>query len=61
MRKLVSRFVKNDDGATMVEYGLLVVLIALVAAAGATTLGNGLNTIFGGIGAAVAGAPIPAV
>jgi len=61
MRKLVTRFVKNDEGATMVEYGLLVVLIALVAAAGAQTLGNGLNTIFGGIGNAVAGATIPAV
>jgi pilus assembly protein Flp/PilA len=61
MRKLVSRFVKNDEGATMVEYGLLVVLIALVAAAGAQTLGNGLNTIFGGIGTQVGNATIPTI
>jgi pilus assembly protein Flp/PilA len=61
MRKLVTRFVKNDEGATMVEYGLLVVLIALAAAGGATTLGGGLNTLFGGIGGAVGGVTIPTV
>jgi pilus assembly protein Flp/PilA len=61
MRKLVTRFVNDESGATMVEYGLLVVLIALVAAAGAQTLGNGLNTLFSGIGGAVAGATIPPI
>lgn len=36
----------DDRGATMVEYGLLIVLIALVAAAAALALGGGLSTIF---------------
>jgi len=33
----------------MVEYGLLIVLIALVAAVGAFALGGGLNTLFNDI------------
>ena len=39
----------EDRGATMVEYGLLVAFIALVALAGVTLLGEALNTLFGGI------------
>lgn len=40
----------SDEGATMVEYGLLIVLIALVAAVGALVLGNGLSGLFDRIG-----------
>ena len=40
----------SDQGATMVEYGLLIVLIALVAAAGAFFLGGELNILFDRIG-----------
>jgi len=46
MRKLVSRFVKNDEGAALVEYGLLVGLIAVVCLAAVQTLGNTINTVF---------------
>jgi Flp pilus assembly pilin Flp len=35
----------------MVEYGLLIVLIALVAAVGAVVLGGGLSNLFDRIGA----------
>jgi Flp pilus assembly pilin Flp len=34
-----SRFVNDEDGATMVEYALLVALIAVVVIAGALFLG----------------------
>jgi Flp pilus assembly pilin Flp len=37
---------RGDEGATMVEYGLLIVLIALVAAVGAFALGGGLDALF---------------
>jgi pilus assembly protein Flp/PilA len=37
---------RDDRGATAVEYGLLVVLIALVMAVGATLLGTQLSTLF---------------
>lgn len=42
---------RDDRGATMVEYGLLVVLIALVAAAGAGALGIALDALFDRIAA----------
>ena len=38
---------RDERGATMVEYGLIVALIAIVAAAGVTTVGTTLNTLFG--------------
>ena len=42
---------RSDRGATMVEYGLLIVLIALVAALGAYALGLGLDQLFDDIAA----------
>jgi len=36
----------DDDGATMVEYGLLVALIAMVALAAVQALGFNLSSIF---------------
>lgn len=38
--------IRDEEGATMVEYGLLVALIALVAIVGVTLLGNNLSTLF---------------
>ena len=35
-----------DKGATMVEYGLLVALIAIVVAVGAAILGTSIDTLF---------------
>jgi pilus assembly protein Flp/PilA len=37
---------QNDEGATAVEYGLLVSLIAVVIIAGVTLFGNHLNDVF---------------
>jgi pilus assembly protein Flp/PilA len=36
----------DEEGATMVEYGLLVALIALVAIVGVATLGTNLLSLF---------------
>jgi pilus assembly protein Flp/PilA len=38
--------IRDEEGATMVEYGLLVALIALVALGAVKTLGTGLSTLF---------------
>ena len=38
--------IRDEEGATMVEYGLLVALIALVAIVGVTLLGTNLSTLF---------------
>jgi len=39
----------SDVGATAVEYGLMVALIAVVIIAGVTLVGTNLNTLFGGV------------
>jgi pilus assembly protein Flp/PilA len=52
---------KNVEGATAIEYGLLAALIALAMAVGASVLGSGLNNIFDGVGQALDGATIPTV
>ena len=36
----------EEQGATMVEYGLMVSLVALVAAVGAAALGTGIDGLF---------------
>ena len=40
---------RKDRGATAVEYGLLVGLIAVVIIVAVTALGNQLNVLFGAI------------
>ena len=44
--KLVARFVKDESGATAIEYGLIAALIAVAIIVGAGTLGNTLNEQF---------------
>ena len=49
MTKLYCRIVsalKSEEGATAVEYGLMVALIAVVIIAGVTLLGQNLNSRF---------------
>ena len=46
MKNLVSRFLKDESGATAIEYGLIAALIAVVIIAGVTTLGQNLDTTF---------------
>jgi len=47
---IVTRFVKDESGATAIEYGLIAALISVGIIAAATTLGNGLSSLFNGIG-----------
>jgi len=44
--KLVQHFVSNEDGAALVEYALLVALIAIICILGVTTLGTKINSKF---------------
>ena len=46
MTKLFTRFLKDESGATAIEYGLIAALISVAIIAGATTLGNSLSTTF---------------
>ena len=45
-----SRFVKDEEGASMVEYALPVALIAVVVIAGALFLGGAIETKFNEVG-----------
>jgi len=46
MANIFARFVKDESGATAIEYGLIAALIALAIMAGAGALGNSLNAKF---------------
>ncbi len=46
MKTLVSRFVKNESGATAIEYGLIASLIGVAIIVGAGALGTALNGTF---------------
>ena len=43
----IVRFVKDESGATAIEYGLIAALVSVAAIAALTTLGDSLVTIFG--------------
>jgi len=42
----VKTFAKGEEGATMVEYGLMLALIAIVCIVSVTTLGTKASTMF---------------
>ena len=46
MLKNLSSVLTNEDGATLVEYGLVVALIAAVAVVAVTALGKQVTAIF---------------
>lgn len=46
MKEMVKRFLKDEEGATMVEYGLMVALIAIALIGTITLLKGGLDTVF---------------
>ena len=51
----VQSFVRRDEGQDLLEYSLLVALIALVAVAAVTLAGDSVNGIFTQIAAAIPG------
>ncbi|MFK0276070.1 Flp family type IVb pilin [Ensifer sp. NPDC090286] len=50
MKKIFARLMKDESGATAIEYGLIAALISVALIAGASTLGSSLNTTFNGLG-----------
>ena len=53
MTKFVSRFLKNDSGATAIEYGLIAAGIAIVIIAAVQAVGTGLTSNFNSAATAV--------
>lgn len=58
--KIFARFVKDESGATAIEYGLIAALIAVAIIVAATTLGTNLGNVFNNISAQLTGAGTPA-
>ncbi|QKC83469.1 Flp family type IVb pilin [Mesorhizobium sp. NZP2077] len=54
MQKAISRYIRDESGATAIEYGLIAALIALAIITGAGALGNSINAKFTTIGTRVA-------
>ncbi len=49
MKTLVSRFAKDESGATAIEYGLIAAGISIAIIAVVNGLGTKLNTTFGSV------------
>jgi pilus assembly protein Flp/PilA len=49
MSKFVTRFLKDESGATAIEYGLIAALVAVAIAAVLPTLGGKLTNTFQGV------------
>lgn len=56
MRQFITRLVSEEDGATMVEYALMVGLIAVAIIGAVTTLGSNISTKFTDVGTKVSAA-----
>ncbi|MGU7812615.1 Flp family type IVb pilin [Burkholderia sp. AW49-1] len=53
MKALIKRFLKEEDGVTAIEYGLIAGLVAVAIIAGVSSLGTNLNSMFSTIGTCV--------
>lgn len=47
MKTLFSRFLKDESGATAIEYGLIAALVSVAIIGAATTLGSKIAGTFG--------------
>ena len=54
------KLIKNEEGATAIEYGLIAALIAVAAIAALGNIGNQLNTTFSKVGGSLSTANTPA-
>jgi len=55
MKTVIRRFLKNEDGATAIEYGLIAAGIAVAIIAVVNTLGTQLNNTFGTVSTSLGG------
>ena len=46
IKSIARQFIRDEDGATMVEYGLMLALIAVVCILAVTFIGGNANVVF---------------
>jgi len=56
MTNLLSRFVRDESGATAIEYGLIAALIAVAIIGALQLVGTNLSTTFNSVATNLAGA-----
>lgn len=49
MLNTLKSLIRDEEGATMVEYALMVALVAAVAVAAVSTLGHNVSTVFNSV------------
>lgn len=54
--KNMIRFIKNEEGATAIEYGLIAALISVAAIVSMGALGTQLSTLFTSVSGTLSGA-----
>jgi len=55
MTKFLTKFVKDESGATAIEYGLIAALIAVVIISAVTAMGTSMKTKFNEVAVAMGG------
>lgn len=53
---MIAKFIRDENGATAIEYGLIAALIAVVIIAALTLLGTAISTKFSTIATSVSNA-----
>ena len=49
-------FIKDEDGATAIEYGLIAALVSVAAIGALTAMGGSLSTMFNTVSSSLSGA-----
>ncbi len=55
MTKFITKFVKDESGATAIEYGLIAALIAVVIISAITAMGGAMKSKFNTVAVAMGG------
>lgn len=58
MTNVFARFVKDESGATAIEYGLIAALVAVAIIGGATALGSSISDLFSRIATRLTGVSV---
>ncbi|WP_081077200.1 Flp family type IVb pilin [Burkholderia pseudomultivorans] len=53
MKAIIKRFLKEEDGVTAIEYGLIAGLIAVGIVAGVSSIGGSLSNMFSNLGSCI--------
>jgi pilus assembly protein Flp/PilA len=56
MKKIISNFIREEDGAALVEYGLALLVVIMVGVGALQIVAGDTTTLFNGAGAATTAA-----